>query len=214
MTPLRPSFEELVGPEVSGEERDRLRRAHELLLQAGPPPELSPELDQVPWPDEALQPLGLFRRKRERGRRSWVHIATAAAAVLLVGFFLGQAFNSRSASFDAVHVVRMKGTKLAPHAFAAIAVGSRTTDGNWPMLVTVANLPRAPDGYYDLWLSDHGKPTALCGTFNTRFSGDTSVRMSAAYDLQHLKFDGWIVTRHEAGLPERQAPTVLTTAKV
>jgi hypothetical protein len=35
--------------------------------------------------------------------------------------------------------------------------------------------------------------------------------MSAAYDLEHLTFDGWIVTRHTSGVPERQTPTVLTT---
>jgi hypothetical protein len=35
--------------------------------------------------------------------------------------------------------------------------------------------------------------------------------MSAAYDLTRMKFDGWIVTRHTAGVPERQTPKVLTT---
>jgi hypothetical protein len=207
----RPDFEGLVGPEVSGEERDRLRRAHELLLRAGPPPELSPELEQVPWPDEALQPLGLFRRPRQRTGRSWVQIAFAAAACVVVGFFIAQAFGTRSSSFNAVTVIQMKGTNQAPHAFASVAVGRRTADGNWPMLVTVTNLPPAQGGYYDLWLSRQGKPIALCGTFNTRLLGDTSVQMSAAYDLEQIKFDGWIVTRHVSGLPERRTPTVLTT---
>ena len=44
----RPDFDELVGQNVPGEERARLRRAHDLLIEDGPPPELSPELDQVP----------------------------------------------------------------------------------------------------------------------------------------------------------------------
>ena len=37
-----PDFDALVGADVPGEERDRLRRAHELLVAAGPPPELAP----------------------------------------------------------------------------------------------------------------------------------------------------------------------------
>lgn len=209
-----PDFEDLVGGEVTAGERERLRRAHDLLVQAGPPPELSPELEQVPWPEEALQPLGLLRAPRKQaGRRPWTQIALAAAAVLVVGFLLGQAFSSRSNTFTTTHVIQMRGTKEAPKAFAAVALGRETNDGNWPMLVTVTNLKPAQNGsYYDLWLSYRGKPVALCGTFNTHFTGDTSVRMSAAYDLTQRRFDGWIVTRHVPGLPEQQSPTVLTTA--
>ena len=48
MSPNRvPDFDELVGGDVTGDERERLRRAHELLVQTGPPPELSPELEKV-----------------------------------------------------------------------------------------------------------------------------------------------------------------------
>jgi hypothetical protein len=207
-----PGFDDLVGGDVTGEERDRLRRTHELLVQAGPPPELSPELEKVPWPDEALQPLGLFRTPKQRQGRSWFQVALVAAAVLVVGFLIGQAFGSRSNSFTATRVIKMHGTKAAPRAFAAVDLGREGNDGNWPMQVTVTDLPPAQNGsYYNLWLSFHGKPVALCGTFNTHFTGDTSVRMSAAYDLTHMKFDGWIVTRHTAGLPEGKAPTVLTT---
>lgn len=207
-----PDFDELVGAEVSGEERERLRRTHELLVQAGPPPELSPELEKVPWPDEALQPLGLFRTPRRRQGLGWVQVAFAAAAVLVVGILLGQALNRKSNTFTATNVVKMHGTQQAPNAFAAVALGRERSDGNWPMLVTVTNLRPARGGYYDLWLSLHGKPIALCGTFNTHLNGDTSVRMSAAYDLRNLKFDGWIVTRQTGTVPERQTPTVLTTA--
>jgi len=207
-----PEFDELVGGEVSGDERERLRRTHELLVQSGPPPELSPELEKVPWPEEALQPLGLFRTPRQRKGWSRFQVVLAAAAVLLVGFLLGHALANRSHSFTATHVVNMRGTRAAPNAFAAIELGRKGNDGNWPMQVTVSNLPPAQNGsFYDLWLSLHGRPVALCGTFNTHLTGDTSVRMSAAYDLSEMKFDGWIVTRHMAGLPERQAPTVLTT---
>jgi hypothetical protein len=39
-----PDFEELVGADLSPEEQARLRRAHDLLIAAGPPPELPPAL--------------------------------------------------------------------------------------------------------------------------------------------------------------------------
>ena len=47
MTPP-PEFEELVGADVGQEERARLQRVHELLVLAGPPPELTPELETGP----------------------------------------------------------------------------------------------------------------------------------------------------------------------
>ena len=41
---MTPDFDELVGNDLGSEERDRLRRAHELLVAAGPLPELPPSL--------------------------------------------------------------------------------------------------------------------------------------------------------------------------
>ena len=43
-----PNFDDLVGTETGGAERERLRGAHELLLRAGPPPELTPRLRNAP----------------------------------------------------------------------------------------------------------------------------------------------------------------------
>ena len=44
----RPDLEDLVGADLDLSERERLRRVHDLLLQAGPPPELSPEIEAGP----------------------------------------------------------------------------------------------------------------------------------------------------------------------
>ena len=41
-------FDELVGAETTGAERERLRGVHELLVEAGPPPELPRELEEGP----------------------------------------------------------------------------------------------------------------------------------------------------------------------
>jgi anti-sigma-K factor RskA len=210
---LPPDFDELIDVDVPREERERLRRVHDLLVEAGPPPELSPELDSVPWPDEALQPLGLMRRSG-RARRPWLRVGAVAAAVLLVGFLVGQSVGSKSTSsgFDVVHTVQMHGTAQAAAASASIEVGAPGRDGNWPMVMTVTNLPPTDSGgYYDLWLSSHGKPRALCGTFNTNGIGETVVRLTAAYDFNQGHFDGWVVTRHAGGTPERNAPVVMTT---
>ncbi len=43
-----PDFDDLVGTDVEQAERERLRRVHDLLLEAGPPPELSPEIELGP----------------------------------------------------------------------------------------------------------------------------------------------------------------------
>ena len=119
---------------------------------------------------------------------------------------------STSSSFDALRTVKMHGVGNAANAAAVIQVGQSGDDGNWPMVVNVSNLPPARNGgYYDLWLSKGGKPVFLCGSFNTRANADTVVRLSAAYPLRAGGFDGWIVTQHTQGTPERNAPLVMTT---
>ena len=189
-----PEFNELVGDEVTVEERDRLRQVHDLLVQAGPPPELSPELEAVQWPDESLPPLTLGGRPRPQRKRSPVLIAAAIATLAVAAFLFGQATGSKSAApIDVQRVVHMAGTTLEPGAIGTLELGSADRQGNWPMILHVSGLRQLPnDGYYDLYLSRGGKPVALCGSFNV-VRGDIAVRMSAAYTLD--KFDGWVVTR-------------------
>jgi hypothetical protein len=182
-----PDFDEMVGvEELPEEERERLRRAHELLVQAGPPPELGPDLEAVPWPEEALMPLGLTRRAGKK--RSPLLLAATVATAGLLGFVIGQASNSTSSSLDASRVVQLKGTDLATQGRATLEIGDEDSHGNTPMVLHVTGLRSLPPGgYYDLYLSRNGKPIALCGTFNVR-RGETVVRMNAAYELG--KFDG------------------------
>lgn len=186
----RPDFDELVGHDVPGEERARLQRAHDLLVQAGPPPELSPELDQVPWPDEALAPV--FGRKR-RGRP--VLLAAAIATALVVGLLIGQATTgSSSTSIDARATVQLSGTALASDAGGSLELGRPDTAGNWPMVLHVHGLPQlTKGGYYDLYLTKSGMPLVSCGTINAK--GDTVVRMSAAYNLERFDRNGWVIVR-------------------
>jgi hypothetical protein len=193
-----PDFDDLVGSDVPDDERERLRGTHKLLVEAGPPPELTPEMEAVPWPEEALMPLGLMRRSARK--RSPLLLAAAIATAALLGFMIGQSFSSSSTTIDAQRVVKLRGTELARNAEATLRIGSQDSQGNWPMVLSVTGLAALPPGgYYDLYLSRGGKPIALCGTFNVKH-GTTSVRMTAAYELK--RFDGWIVTRQLRGQHE------------
>jgi hypothetical protein len=206
MTGRRPDFDDLFGEDVPMEERDRLRHVHDLLLQAGPPPELSPELESVQWPDEALSPLPVGGRSRRSGRSPLV-LAAAVATLAVAAFLFGQATGSKSASpIDVVRVVQLKGTSLEPNAAATIELGTADRQGNWPMILHVTGLRQLPqDGYYDLYLTRGGKPIALCGTFNV-VRGEVTVRMNAAYSLEHFDRNGWVITRQ---VPPNHRPTTV-----
>jgi hypothetical protein len=187
----RPDFDDVVGQDLPADERERLRRAHDLLIEAGPPPELSPELEQVPWPDDALAPT--WGRSRQRSRRPLL-LAAALATAAVVGFVLGQATTSSSTSIDARETVQLHGTALARGAFASLKLGRPDTAGNWPMVLRVEGLPKLGNGgYYDLYLTKGGVPLVSCGTINAK--GDTVVRLTAAYNLENFDHDGWVIVR-------------------
>src|SRR6266571_4646750 len=57
-----PEFRDLVGDDLPAEERARLERVHELLMEAGPPPELPPSLAEAP--DRAKQSPSWLPRRR------------------------------------------------------------------------------------------------------------------------------------------------------
>jgi hypothetical protein len=190
-----PDFDELVGNDLPAEERDRLRRAHELLIEAGPPPELSPAMESVPWPDDALG--SLWGRKKAARRRPLLAFTVLATAVL-IGFLIGHATNSGSPSLNVLRTVQLHGTALDHNALATLKLGKRDDQGNWPMVLRVTGLPRLEKGgYYDLYLTKGGKPIVSCGTFNV--SGDTVVRLSAAYNLEHFDKNGWVIVRKTPG---------------
>lgn len=195
-----PDFDDLVGRDVPEDERERLRRAHELLVQAGPPPELSPELDSVPWPDDALMPL--TGRRARPARRRPVLLAAALATALGLGFVLGEAANSRTTSFHAERIVLLRGTNLERGATAKLELGGRDKHGNWPMVLRVTGLHRMPEGgYYELYLTRGGKPVVPCGAFTANTS-EAVVKFSVPYQLERFDKNGWVVTRQMPGRHE------------
>jgi hypothetical protein len=195
-----PDFRELVGDEGTPDELAQLRRAHDLLVAAGPPPELSPRLAEAP---AAIGRTSWVPRRR-RGA-AFALAAGFAAAAFGVGFLVGDRGSSQFAS---------KGSPIAMHAptpgseaKASILIGDRDEVGNWPLLVRVSGLPQPPKGiWYELYLTRKGKPAGYCGAFSVNASGRTTVHFSVPYKLKG--FDGWIVTTSKR---EPQRRVLLTT---
>ena len=168
--------------DLSAEEQERLRRVHDLLVEAGPPPELPASLRRTPRPEQ--QPLSLRRA---------VAVALAAAIAVVAfgaGFFLGD----EGAGFEPVRTVAMRGVGSAAGAAATIELGEPDDAGNYPVRLRVEGLrPVGPEGYYELLLTRRGEAIASCGTFKVE-SDDTSVPLTVGYAID--RFDGWVVTAH------------------
>jgi hypothetical protein len=184
------------------EEEQRLRRVHDLLLQAGPPAELPPALAQPGAPPTAQVVPFPVRRRR------WTALAVAAAAAACIAFGGGYLVGNSKNSFPAEHVVSMHpvggGAPLA-----VLKVAKPDSVGNWPMEMVVSGLPeqKARGAYYELWITKHGKPVLVCGSFRVH-GKTTTVRLSIPYSLKGI--DGWVVTTQRPGEGE-PGPVVLTT---
>lgn len=196
----RPDFRELVGEDLAPEERERLERVHELLIEAGPPPELPPALIQ-PDLDEREESAVAFLPRRRIGLM--LGLAAAIALVAFVGGFVGG--RATQPSFPTAFDVPMHGTALAANASATIHVGDLDASGNWPLKLVVHGLKPLPKGqYYEMYLTRKGKPVVPCGTFRV-YDGE-SVRLNAPY---LLRTGGWIVTLERPA--SNSHPVVLTT---
>lgn len=186
-------FDELIGGDVPAEERDRLRRVHDLLVAAGPPEELSPDLELG---HRVVLPFGETRRRAQPFLRRPA-LLLAATLVLALAFFAGYVAGNDN-GYPTKFTVRMHGTKAAPGALASLQLAPKDDSGNWPMRMTVTGLPQLPAGdYYVLFLTRKGKPVAPCGGFRVH-GGATIVRMNAPYKLK--QFDGWVVMRWDSKL--------------
>jgi len=178
-----PTFRDLVGDDLPPAEQERLERVHEMLIAAGPPPELPPELAEAPDRRASSQerdPTGLPRRRVGAA----LALAAAIALVTFVGGYVA-GYNRTNDSFQSVRSVELaKGAQRADVKF-----GPRDENGNTPMEVKVVGLRRLPAGdYYSLFMTKNGKPVVLCGTFNVRGEQATTLKFNVAYDAS--EFDG------------------------
>ena len=193
----KPSLDELIGGDVTAAERERLQHVHDLLLRAGPPPELTPELEAGPTLALTLQP-------RRRPIKPRALMLLAAALVVSLVFFAGYivANGGGSASSTGTKPVRelaLAGTPAAPHAQGVLQIW-RSKAGNWPMSLSVAGLPKLPPHtYYEVYLVRGGKPWGSCGTFRVEgpSTGTVKVMLTAPYSLH--RGDSWVVTRAGRG---------------
>jgi hypothetical protein len=186
---MTPHFDELFGEDLPEGERERLRRVHELLVVAGPPPELSPELEA--GPSVILTPRG-------RERRPWPsfgRLALVAAAVLVAGF-VGYALGNDK-GFPTSQTIAMRGTVAAPNATGRLEIGEQ--DGqNWLMRLDVTGLPTVGEKeYYEVFLTRRGKRVAPCGWFRVEQGhSQTIAYLTAPYDIEDA---GWEIARVHVG---------------
>jgi hypothetical protein len=190
-----PDFDQLVGADVEGAERARLRHVHELLVQAGPPAELSPETEAGPT-------LGMTLTRRPRRARRSVMLLAAAVAVIALAFLGGYIAGNGGGSSASGHVLELAGTAVAPDALASLEIEHVDAAGNWPMTLTVTGLPQLQGrGYYEVFLVRGGKPYAPCGAFKVASDRGITVQLNAPYHLKHG--DTWVITRQS---PDSREP--------
>jgi hypothetical protein len=188
----RSEFDDVVEGLEPGEQ-ERLRRVHELLLRADPPPELSPELDESPERPSNVYPL----LPRRRAVAAVLVAAALAAASFGIGFLVG---DDEPPAPD--RVVGLAPPGGASEARASLAIFDVDDGGNWPMELTVRDLPGGSGVSYELWLTKQGKLADSCGAF--RIAGEkTVVPLNAPYKLKN--YDGWVIVRSGSTQP------VLTT---
>jgi len=198
-----PDFRDLVGEDLPEEERARLERVHDLLVAAGPPPELPPSLAEPTT--EAPGAVVPFMPRRRIGAAIGL-----AAAVGFVAFFGGFIAGRTGDQFPKTFEVPMHGTALASAASATIEVGKLDESGNWPLKLQVHGLKTLPKGsFYEMYLTRKHRPAATCGTF-TVARPTATLRLNAPYNLR--AYDGWIVTRETEGGGSH--PVVLRTKAI
>ena len=190
-----PMLDELIGDEATGAERERLQHVHELLIEAGPPPELSPELEAGPTLGATLS-----RRRRALKPRALLLLAAAlsVALVFFAGYAVGNGRNGTSSAVLPAVNLQLAGTSAVPRAQARLEVWKRR-DGNWPMTLEVVGLPKLPSHrYYEVYLVRGGKLGGSCGTFRiTSSDRPATVTLNSPYPLR--KGDSWVVTRPGPG---------------
>ena len=180
-------FEDFVDVEgLDPAEQERLRRVHELLLEAGPPPTLSTSLTELPA--EVARPRVIAFPARRRLAAGLAFAAALAAAAFGGGYLLGN--GGGGGAFSTVRVAAMTGR----NALGAVTVGAADTNGNWPIKFRTTGLPKlaGKDSYYELFVAHQGRPGFPCGGFKVHGPGATSVTFTVPYEVTSTT--RWVLT--------------------
>ncbi|HWG55541.1 MAG TPA: hypothetical protein VNT58_03365 [Gaiellaceae bacterium] len=198
-------FEDLVDdPRLGAEERERLRRMHDLLLAVGPPPEAPAHLEPPVEADVvALRP----RRRPLLLLAATVALAAAAGG----GYLAGRDAPNEAAAPPAttvappattapttttppparVPLVAMRGVGAAAAASATVEILPRADSGDYPVRLRVKGLPA--NETFEMWVvDDDGELDTLCGTFRTT-GAITDAVITAPYEMRTR--DEWVVVR-------------------
>ena len=182
-------FRDLVGDDLSQEERAKLERVDRLLRTVPAPP------SDVPGSlDRAVNRIGT-----ERGQWTpWRLVAAVTLAVTLAALFFGVGRWTTGGEPHYRASIQMTPAASNPRASALIKLGDRDANGNWKLKLQVDGLPElSGDGYYVLWLAKDGKYAATCGTFKAR--GDTTIDMTVSYRLS--EYDAWVISEARDDAP-------------
>jgi hypothetical protein len=196
-------FEDIVDLEgLDPVEQERLRRVHQLLVEAGPPAELPVSLATLAASVTEEKPIPLPQSRR-RFAGAFALAAALAAAVFGGGYLVG---NQHGGGGKAVRVAAMSGS----NAHASLRVGAPDAGGNWPVDFTVSGLPKQTGkySYYEVFVLYNGKPGYPCGGFRV-LNGSTTKRFWVPYSVNGST--KWVVTAVDKthGWPGR---TVMTMA--
>jgi hypothetical protein len=185
-------FDELVG-DVTPAERVRLERVHNLLIEAGPPAEVPPEVEAGPTLAMTMGRRGPSKRHVQRR----LGLLAAAVIVLLVAFLAG--YITGNDSSVAGRLLKLQGTGAAPAAQGSLRIDESDPAGNWPMQLAALGLPKLKEReYYEVFLVRKNKTWLACGGFRAKNAKvGVSVRLTAPYELKPN--DTWVVTRQKAG---------------
>jgi hypothetical protein len=187
---MSPEFRDLVGDDLSPEQRAELERVDRLLRSVpAPPAEIPGSLTRAVDRIGARRPFWTPRRIAA--------VAAVAAVLAAVSFGVGR-WGGLGDAPEYQRVVALQPTSDAQGARGVIRLGKRDDEtGNWDLQLGVSGLPKlSGSDYYVLWLAKDGEYAGTCGTFNVG-SGPTKVNMSASYRLDD--FDAWVISRHEEG---------------
>ncbi len=198
-------FEDIIDlSDLDPDEIGRLRHVHDLLVAAGPPADLPVELLRAPRTLAAVPtPVADAVEASEAAvehesnvvsistrRRRVTALLAFAAAVATAAFGAGYVTGNHGSGLSPIRVVAMTGDQ---NALASVRVGSVDPSGNLPIQLSVSGLPKLSNAaaYYELFLTEGGKPAIPCGGFRVT-SGTTTVQFTVPYSVD--KNSHWVVT--------------------